>query len=311
MRGSRIRSRRETSVGRRRPYRSTDRRVTGVPLERAVDQRQRGAELAGHRLHGAREGRRVGEERALHRERLDAGLEGRVRAGDRLLERVGVARDRLEGQGRAGEEVGLHVGDRRHHPGGVAQLAEEAPEARAPVRQVGGHRRHQAEEARQVGDRLVERHATARQDVAEAVEVALHRAPRAPVVGAVEVVELHRQHGPRRPEHVAVIRLLGRVTAHHLEVLEPEQRARPDRERGVNRDLARGVVDPHRHLGHRPVSAQPHRAERAHEPIRSPPSRISAPRVIASPLRACTFTSSVGTNGSPCWRCRQGTRRSP
>ena len=157
------------------------------------------------------------------------------------------------------------IRQRGHHPRRVGELGEEPPEARLAVRERAHDRREVAEHARQLLDGGVEIRAAARQRRAEAVEGTLDPAAGGRVVDPCHVVEVH---GPDRlldREDMVLLRRLARLAARHLEVLQAQRRARPDREHAVHRDLALVRLEHGVDLGRRPAVLERARAHLAHE----------------------------------------------
>ncbi len=81
-----------------------------------VQHRQRLAQVPDARAQQPRDLREVAQEGLLDRQRADRGLQGRDALGDRVAQRLGVARDGAEGDRGVGEELGVVLGDRGDDP---------------------------------------------------------------------------------------------------------------------------------------------------------------------------------------------------
>ncbi|TML02738.1 MAG: hypothetical protein E6G41_14880, partial [Actinobacteria bacterium] len=197
-------------------------------LERAVERRQRARQLARGGVEVAAERGGVLEERALDLQRLGRDVERRGLLGDRVLQRLRIARPRLERVGHLGEQVRVDLRDRRDDLRRRPELLEEVLEVGVRVREVRHHRLQVPEQRRRGLDEAAEVLAAAGERVAEALQVDLRGAPRLSVEHVVELVELDRDARLALRQHAAVRDRLLRAALRELDVLQAERRTRPD-----------------------------------------------------------------------------------
>jgi hypothetical protein len=166
---------------------------------------------------------------------------------DRLRKGARVARERVEGVGHLREQLRLLARHRRGLARRAAEPLEEARQLGVRVAEVLHHRLEVAQERVEGGDRLVERGATARQRVSEALEAYARRFARLGVEGGQHVLEVLGLLGVRHPagqsERAAGLDRLGGDPGRQLHVLEAQRRAGPYREAGVHGQRLHRLVE--------------------------------------------------------------------
>jgi len=203
----------------------------------------------------------VAQERALDPQRLRPDAQGLGRARDRLLERLGIARERLEGVGRVGEAPGELLGHRRGRARAVLQLVDEPGQLRPRLGQDGGDVAQRGEERREPGEGPVQGRAARGQPGPELGQVALGVRARVLVEDVEEVLQLGRDPVLGHRHRRAVGQRAPVLAAAQLDVAQAERGARPDADRGVDRHVARGLVDLQRQLRADAPVAQLHRLD--------------------------------------------------
>ena len=220
------------------------------------------------------------------------------RARDRVAQRLRIARQRLERVGHAGEAARERVRQRREHAGDVGGLVEQPLEARVGVGERAHHRRQVAEQLRRGAERAVDRRAAARERGAEVVEVAVDVVARGLVEDREEVVELGADGVRARRDRRALgqrPRRTCRARARRTSARAPSAggSARCCRAGSASR-TCRASASAGRRCGRSGIGSI-----FATWPTRKPPSRTSLPTTRRAAFGVSTFTSNVGTNGSP------------
>jgi hypothetical protein len=208
----------------------------------------------------------IRQQRLLGGERLGRDLERRGRLGDRGLQVGRVAVDRPERRRHLSEQLRVDLRHRRHRAHERVEPVQEASQLGARVRKVTGDRFEVPKQRRQTRDRVVERRPARGERVAEPIEVLLDRTPGVGVEHLEHVVELDRHVRLRLRQRRAVDEHVARGPLVQVEVLEPEHGPRLDRDGGVDRDLAVGLIQLERELCAGLPVLHRHRLQRGDDP---------------------------------------------
>ncbi len=254
----------------------------------------------------------VGQERALHAEGLDRDVHRRRRVGDRLLERVLVAAERLEGVGHRGEEVAPAAARR------ARRCARRRRARRRSAAAASRGRRGCASPARrcsssrgQLLDRAPDGLAAAGERVAEAAQVLLVGLARLGRRTSSGPRRCPSRRCPGRPGTVSPLceRLVGwsprraRGTSARAPSAGGSGRSSP-------RDVADALVELEGQLGHDLAVALAHRAHVVDDADAAAAGAdlVAGHEVRRRWARAPSARWSARTAG-PGWRCRTGRRR--